>query len=240
VALTVGETIKLVLSNLKLRESLRVQANHDPLTGLFNRRYLNDSLSRDLSLAQRRGAPLCVAVLDLDHFKRFNDSFGHDAGDLALREVARVMSMNLRKSDIACRLGGEEFALVLPDSSLADTVHRVEQISAFVKQIEMRHGGHLLGTMTLSAGIAGSPEHATTARELLRAADIALFAAKRGGRERVVLYEPTEKAKQERTLERRPFTRSPSLGPSQSSPADLQPDLPEAEGDPAAAHPAGQ
>ena len=240
VALTVGETIKLVLSNLKLRESLRVQANHDPLTGLFNRRYLNDSLSRDLSLAQRRGAPLCVAVLDLDHFKRFNDSFGHDAGDLALREVARVMSMNLRKSDIACRLGGEEFALVLPDSSLTDTVHRVEQISAFIKQIEMRHGGHLLGTMTLSAGIAGSPEHATTARELLRAADIALFAAKRAGRERVVLYEPTEKAKQERTLERRPFTRSPSPGQSQPSPADSQPDLPTAESDPAVVHRAGQ
>jgi diguanylate cyclase (GGDEF)-like protein len=201
---------------------------------------LNDSLSRDLSLAQRRGAPLCVAVLDLDHFKRFNDSFGHDAGDLALREVARVMSMNLRKSDIACRLGGEEFALVLPDSSLADTVQRVEQICTFVKQIEMRHVGHLLGTMTLSAGIAGSPEHATTARELLRAADIALFAAKRAGREQVVLYEPTEKARQERTVERRPFSRSPSRGHSQQSPAELQPDLPGAESDPAAAHSAGE
>jgi PleD family two-component response regulator len=165
-------------------------------------------------------------VLDLDHFKRFNDSFGHDAGDLALREVARVMSMNLRKSDIACRLG--------------DTVQRVEQICTFVKQIEMRHVGHLLGTMTLSAGIAGSPEHATTARELLRAADIALFAAKRAGREQVVLYEPTEKARQERTVERRPFSRSPSRGHSQQSPAELQPDLPGAESDPAAAHSAGE
>jgi diguanylate cyclase (GGDEF)-like protein len=131
-----------------------------------------------------------VVILDVDHFKRFNDTFGHDAGDLALREAARVMSMNLRKSDIACRLGGEEFALVLPDSPLADTRDRVEQICALVKQIEIRHSGHLLGTMTLSAGIAGSPEHATNARELQRAADIALFAAKRAGRERVVLYEP--------------------------------------------------
>jgi len=125
VAMTVGETIKLVLSNLKLRERLREQANHDPLTGLFNRRYLDDSLSRELNLAQRRGAPLSVAVLDIDHFKGFNDTFGHDAGDLALREAARVMSMNLRKSDIACRLGGEEFALVLPDSPLPDTQQRV-------------------------------------------------------------------------------------------------------------------
>lgn len=209
VALTVGETVKLVLSNLKLRESLRIQANHDPLTGLFNRRYLNDSLSRELNLSQRRGAPLSVVILDVDHFKRFNDTFGHDAGDLALREAARVMSMNLRKSDIACRLGGEEFALVLPDSPLADTRDRVEQICAFVKQIEIRHSGHLLGTMTLSAGIAGSPEHATNARELLRAADIALFAAKRAGRERVVLYGPdnTQAAGQaeDRITERRPF-----------------------------------
>jgi len=212
VVLTVGETIKLVLSNLKLRESLRVQANHDPLTGLFNRRYLADSLSRELSLSLRRGATLCVAVLDLDHFKRFNDTFGHDAGDLALREAARVMSMNLRKSDIACRLGGEEFALVLPDSSLADTLQRVEQVCALVKQIEIRHGGHLLGTMTLSAGIAGSPEHATTARELLRAADIALFSAKRAGREQVVVYEPADterpSALNQRTVERQPPPRS--------------------------------
>jgi len=209
VALAVGETIKLVLSNLKLRERLREQANHDPLTGLFNRRYLDDSLSRELSLSQRRGAPLSVAVLDVDHFKRFNDTFGHDAGDLALREAARVMSMNLRKSDIACRLGGEEFALVMPDSSLSDTRLRIEQICAFVKQIEIRHDGDLLGTMTLSAGIAVSPDHAITARELLRAADLALFAAKRTGRERIVTYEPTEaEMSSQRAAARRPFRRS--------------------------------
>lgn len=211
VALTVGETIKLVLSNLKLRERLREQANHDPLTGLFNRRYLDDSLSRELSLAERRGAPLSVTVLDIDHFKDFNDTFGHDAGDLALREASRVMSMNLRKSDIACRLGGEEFALVMPDSSLADTRQRVEQICAFIKQSEMRHDGNLLGTITLSAGIAVSPDHAATARELLRAADVALFAAKRAGRERVVTYDSTEVEKSnQRAAARRPFRRAKS------------------------------
>jgi diguanylate cyclase (GGDEF)-like protein len=238
VALTVGETIKLVLSNLRLRESLRIQANHDPLTGLFNRRYLNDSLSRELNLSQRRGAPLSVAILDVDHFKRFNDTFGHDAGDFALREAARVMSMNLRKSDIACRLGGEEFALVLPDSSLAATRERVEQICAIVKQSEIRHAGHLLGTMTLSAGIAGSPEHATSARELLRAADIALFAAKRAGRECVVLYAPdrvetasegperieTTSGAEERIAERRPFARPSDGDPSTPFPVRIQVD----------------
>jgi diguanylate cyclase (GGDEF)-like protein len=223
VALAVAETVKLVLSNLKLRERLREQANHDPLTGLFNRRYLDDSLSRELSLSLRRGTPLSIAVLDVDHFKRFNDTFGHDAGDLALREASRVMSMNLRKSDIACRLGGEEFALVLPDSSLEDTRQRVEQICAFIKQSEIRHDGNLLGTITLSAGIAGSPEHATTARELLRSADIALFAAKRTGRERVVTYEPAEIEKPNpRTAPRRPFRRSPRPDPPSPSPGDSQ------------------
>ncbi len=189
-AVAVGETIKLVLSNLKLRERLHEQANHDPLTGLFNRRYLDDSLPRDLNLSQRRNASLSIALLDVDHFKRFNDTFGHDAGDLALRECAHVLSQNLRKSDIACRLGGEEFALVLPDSSLADTRERVERICALIKRLKMRHDGQLLGTMTLSAGIAGSPEHASTAQELLCAADAALYAAKQAGREQVILYEP--------------------------------------------------
>jgi diguanylate cyclase (GGDEF)-like protein/PAS domain S-box-containing protein len=172
-----------------LLSSLREQANHDPLTGLFNRRYLDDSLPRELSLSQRRSTSLSVAVLDVDHFKRFNDAFGHDAGDLALRECAHVLSQNLRASDIACRLGGEEFALVLPDSSLADTRQRVEQICAVIKQLETRYDGQSLGTMTLSAGIATSPEHASTAPELLRAADIALYAAKQAGREQVILYE---------------------------------------------------
>ena len=146
-----------------------------------------------MSLSQRRGVPLSVAVLDVDHFKRFNDTFGHDAGDLALRECARVLSQNLRKSDIACRLGGEEFALVLPDSSMEDTRLRVEQICSLIKQLELRQDGQLLGAMTLSAGIAGSPEHASTARELLSAADAALYAAKHAGRERIIQYEiPSE------------------------------------------------
>jgi diguanylate cyclase (GGDEF)-like protein len=181
------------VDQLKRREAgLFEQANHDSLTGLFNRRYLDDSLSRELSLAWRRSASLSVAILDIDHFKRLNDTFGHDAGDLALRECARVLSKNLRKSDIACRLGGDEFALVLPDSSLADTRQRVEEICTLIKQVDMRCDGRVLGIMTLSVGIAVSPEHAFTARELLRAADTALYAAKQNGRAQVVPYEPAE------------------------------------------------
>jgi diguanylate cyclase (GGDEF)-like protein len=188
-AVTVGEAVKLSLSNLRLREKLREQATHDPLTGLFNRRYLDESLPRELHRAQRGNSPLCVAMLDLDHFKRLNDTFGHDAGDSLLRELGQVLHEKLRKSDIVCRYGGEEFVLVLPDSSLANAWQRVEQIRVLIKELQIRHGEHLLGMMTVSAGIAGAREHGSTARELMRAADNALYAAKQAGRDRVVVYE---------------------------------------------------
>jgi len=184
----VGESIKLCLSNLKLREKLHAQATHDPLTGLFNRRYLEDTLSRELHRAHRRNSPLGVAMLDLDHFKRFNDTFGHDAGDSLLRELGQLLRERLRQSDILCRYGGEEFVLILPDSSLADTQQRVEQIRGLIKGLKIRHGDELVGTIAVSAGIAGTPEHGSTAAELLRAADSALYAAKQAGRDCVVVY----------------------------------------------------
>src|SRR5213078_1569296 len=185
----VGESIKLCLSNLKLREKLHAQAIHDPLTGLFNRRYLEDTLSREVHRAHRRSSPLGVAMLDLDHFKQFNDEFGHVVGDSLLREVGRLLGEKLRKSDISCRYGGEEFVLIFPDSSLADTQRRVEEIRELIKGVKIRHGDQLLGTIAVSAGVAGAPEHGSTAAELLRAADNALYAAKQAGRDRVVVYE---------------------------------------------------
>jgi len=183
----VGEAIKLSLSSLKLREELRKQAIHDALTGLYNRRYLEDTLERELYRAQRRNASLCVVMLDLDHFKQFNDTFGHTAGDALLREVGRILREHVRKSDIVCRYGGEEFVLVLPDASLEDTHQRVVQICALVKNLQIRHGEHLLGIMTVSAGIAGAHARVTTASELLQEADAALYTAKQAGRDRVVL-----------------------------------------------------
>lgn len=185
-AVTMTEAIKLSLSNLKLRKKLREQALHDPLTGLFNRRYLEEILSRELHRARRGNSPLCVAMLDLDNFKQFNDAFGHDAGDSLLREFGQVLRERVRKSDISCRYGGDEFVLVLPDSSLADTQQRVEQIRVLVKELQIRHGGPLLDTMTVSAGVAEAPEHGSTPPELLHAADNALYAAKQAGRDRVV------------------------------------------------------
>jgi len=192
-ALMVGESIKLSLSNLKLREKLREQATRDPLTGLFNRRHLEDSLSRELHRARRGKSTLCIAMLDLDHFKKFNDTFGHQAGDLLLRELGQVLREKLRKSDIACRYGGEEFVIVMPDSSLADTCQRVEEIRMLVKKLEIRYGEQLLGAITVSAGIAGTREYGgITIREFLHAADTALYAAKQAGRNRVVVYKEKE------------------------------------------------
>ena len=188
-AMTVGETVKLSLSNLKLRDQLRQQAIHDQLTGLYNQRYLDEALPRELHMAQRRKAPLCVVMLDIDGFKQFNDSFGHGPGDTVLREFGGILHERLRKSDISCRYGGDEFVLVLPDSSIADTQERVEQIRLFLKLLEIHYGEQVLGAITLSAGIAQTPQHGTTASELLRAADEARYAAKQAGRDRIVVYQ---------------------------------------------------
>ncbi|HEX6790804.1 MAG TPA: sensor domain-containing diguanylate cyclase [Candidatus Krumholzibacteria bacterium] len=184
----VNEDLRLLVAGLRTREEILLeQATRDPLTGLFNRRYLDETLSRELSLCWRRNAILSLVILDIDHFKNINDTFGHEAGDLALRGCAHVLCNNLRKSDIACRLGGEEFVLVLPDSSLEHTRQRVMEIRALVGEMALRHKGRLLDRMTLSAGIAGAPEHAFTARDLLRAADDALYIAKHEGRNQIVL-----------------------------------------------------
>jgi len=186
---TVGETIKLSLSNLKLRDELRQQAIHDPLTELYNRRYLEETLARDLYLVQRRKAPLCVVMLDLDGFKQFNDSFGHGAGDTVLRGLGRALRDHLRKSDISCRYGGDEFVLVLPDSSIADTQERLEQIRLVLKGVQIQYGEQTVRMITLSAGIAQTPEHGISAAELLQAADEAMYAAKQAGGDRIMVCE---------------------------------------------------
>jgi len=179
-AVTVGEDID--------------QATRDPLTGLYNRRYLEETLARELHRTTRESLPLCVAMLDLDFLKKYNDTFGHEGGDRILRELGRLLREKLRKSDISCRFGGEEFVLVLPGSTLADAYTRVDQIRLLVKDLQLRHNDQILGRLTLSAGIAASPDHGSSAKELLEAADAALYAAKRAGRDRVVAYKPEAEA----------------------------------------------
>jgi len=184
-AVGMGEGIKLALSNIELRENLREQTIHDPLTGLYNRRYLEDNLARELYRAKRQNTPLCVSILDIDHFKHMNDTFGHAAGDALLRELGRILRENLRMSDIACRFGGDEFVLILPDSSLDDTRQRMQQILELVKQLRIWQGDQLLESLTVSVGVALATEHNFNGREILRAADEALYSAKQARRDLV-------------------------------------------------------
>ncbi|MBI5934120.1 MAG: diguanylate cyclase [Chloroflexi bacterium] len=188
-AMAVGESIKFALSNLKLRDELHQQAILDPLTGLFNRHYLEETLPRELHGARRRKSPLCIVMLDINDFKQFNDSYGHAAGDTLLREFGHVLRKLLRKSDILCRCGGDEFALVLLDSTVADAEKRMEQIRTSLKKLQIRYGNEVLGGITFSAAIRQTTEHDTTVNELLRVVEQALDAAKQAGRDRSIIYE---------------------------------------------------
>jgi diguanylate cyclase (GGDEF)-like protein len=188
-AVSVAEQAALSFANLKLREKLRYQSVRDPLTGLFNRRYLDESLERELPNAIRKNRSLGVIMLDVDRFKKFNDMFGHDAGDAVLRELGDHLAKFIRRGDLACRYGGEEFTLILPESSLEDTRRRAEELRISFQQLSIKHRDIVLGKVTLSLGVAALPDHGTTATDLLAAADGALLRAKLGGRDRVLIAE---------------------------------------------------
>ncbi len=185
-AVTVSRQISLALANLKLHETLQQQSIRDPLTGLFNRRYLEESLERELNRAERKQQSLGVIMLDVDHFKRFNDTFGHEAGDAVLRELGIFLQKHIRVSDIACRYGGEELTLILPEASLEDTMERAEKLRQGVKYLNVHYRRQPLGGITLSLGIAMFPQHGLTSESVIRAADVALYRAKAAGRDRVV------------------------------------------------------
>jgi len=183
----VAEHVALSLSNLKLHETLRSQSIRDPLTGLFNRRFMEESLIREVLRAARNQGPLGVIMIDLDGFKSFNDTFGHDAGDALLREFGFLLRNNIRAEDIACRYGGEEFTLILPEATLEATLERAEQIREEIKRLKVLHRDQDLGQVTVSLGVAVFPNHGTTGEALLRAADTALYRAKIDGRDRVAV-----------------------------------------------------
>lgn len=185
-AYTVAEQIALALANLKLRETLEHQSVRDPLTGLFNRRYMEESLFREMDRCDRKQQPLSLMMIDVDHFKRFNDTFGHDAGDKVLRELGKLLQRSVRACDIACRYGGEEFTLILPEASLSVTLERAEQIRDSVKQLDIDYCGQSLGMLTVSIGIACFPDCGQSGEALLKAADRALYQAKQQGRDRAI------------------------------------------------------
>ena len=158
----------------------------DPLTGLYNRRYLDETIGRELPRARRQGESVGVIAVDIDHFKRLNDTFGHDAGDFVLRMLAEHLRAATRDSDIACRFGGEEFAIILPGATLEVTRARAEALRAAVEALRLEFGGQPLGHLTISAGVASMPPHAQDWNFTLQTADRALYAAKDQGRNRVV------------------------------------------------------
>ena len=168
-------------------QDLKEQAITDPLTGLLNRRYLREYLPRELTRARRSGASLVFIMVDLDYFKRINDTLGHEAGDLVLMELGALLRGHIRASDVACRFGGEEFALVLPDASLEGAREKAEAIRASVKKLDLQYRGNPIGRITASIGVALFPDHADDADTLMRVADEALYHAKGAGRDRVVV-----------------------------------------------------
>jgi diguanylate cyclase (GGDEF)-like protein/PAS domain S-box-containing protein len=186
-ALTVGEHISLSLANFRLRETLRDQSIRDVLTGLYNRRYMEETLDREMRRAERKQRTLGVILVDVDHFKKYNDALGHEAGDALLRALAEFFRLQVRREDIVCRFGGEEFTLLLPEASIEIARERAEMLRERVKELRVEHRGTPLGQVTLSFGVAVFPEHGQTNEELFRAADAALYRAKSSGRDRVEL-----------------------------------------------------
>jgi diguanylate cyclase (GGDEF)-like protein/PAS domain S-box-containing protein len=189
-ASTVAGQVALALASLRLRETLRDQSIRDSLTGLFNRRFMQESLDRELQRARRKKRPLSVVFLDLDHFKRFNDTFGHDAGDTVLRRMAEVFRQHFRGDDVVCRYGGEEFAIILPESAFKDAAKRANLLRAQIKKLKVRHQDQILDPVTLSIGVAAFPEHGSTPEEILQAADQSLYRSKTEGRDRVTVATP--------------------------------------------------
>ncbi|MFN0162056.1 MAG: GGDEF domain-containing protein [Burkholderiales bacterium] len=187
----VAEQLSLALANVRLRESLREQSIRDTLTGLHNRRYLEESLNRELSRCLRDGQQLALFMLDVDHFKRYNDTHGHEAGDIVLRELGRALRESARASDIVCRYGGEEFTVVLPNTSEQEASAWSERLMRRIRAMEVQQGSRSLPAVTISMGLAIFPQHGAGADALLQSADLALYEAKRAGRDRLKIVDIT-------------------------------------------------
>ena len=185
VAQAIAEQAALSLSNAKLRQTLRDQSIKDPLTGLFNRRYMEETLLREMLRARRDETCVSVLMVDLDHFKKINDAHGHPAGDAVLRAAAQHLATMTRASDVACRYGGEEFVLVLVDCDKAAAVTKAQQMCDALRALTIREDGRVVA-VTASFGVATAPADAHEPEMLVAAADHALYEAKRAGRDRVV------------------------------------------------------
>jgi len=189
-----ADQVGLALANINLREALRVESIRDPLTSLFNRRYMEESLDREIDRAHRLGTSIGILMIDLDHFKQLNDSRGHQAGDTVLRSVGEILTSASRGEDIPCRYGGEEFVLIMPGADIELAASRAEQIRLALSNSRWTLDGQELEAVTLSAGVSVYPRHGSTAAELIGSADRSLFAAKAAGRDQVVLASESDSA----------------------------------------------
>lgn len=184
------ENIASAMTNRRLQRDLKEQTIRDPLTGLFNRRYMEEALALEVARASRADTPLCVVMCDVDHFKRFNDEYGHDAGDAVLALVASELGERFRDGDIVCRYGGEEFTIIAPGTTKEDLLRRVENVREAMSKLSPRLRNQLLGSITMSFGISQwNPDMERTGADLLKHADAALYQAKRDGRNRTIMYE---------------------------------------------------
>jgi diguanylate cyclase (GGDEF)-like protein/PAS domain S-box-containing protein len=195
---TFAAQVGLSVANIRLREALRTQSVRDALTGLYNRRYLEETLEREMRRAARAAQSLGILMIDLDHFKKFNDTYGHDAGDAVLRETGASLSKGIRAEDFVCRFGGEEFVVILPTADPETSRARAERLRTKMRELTIMYQGKSLGMVTISVGVAAFPAHGTSPKELMVAADAALYEAKRGGRDQVVVA--SEKAVEQMDL----------------------------------------
>jgi diguanylate cyclase (GGDEF)-like protein len=189
-AIRMAEQIALSLANIQLRQTLRDQSICDPLTKLYNRRYFIEMFNRELPRAIRKNLQFGIVIIDVDHFKKFNDTYGHDAGDMVLQAVSDLLKQTSQQHDIACRWGGEEFALFIQDTSAEKLKKRLERLKHMLSELSIQYEGKTLPHVTVSQGVALFPLHGNTLEKLISAADSSVYQAKNNGRDRIVFYAP--------------------------------------------------
>lgn len=192
VALMLAEQISLTIANVRLRQELQDRSVRDPLTGLWNRRYFLDTLRREKGRADSNELDFALISIDIDHFKKFNDHHGHDAGDLVLRRVSSELVETAGAAGIVCRVGGEELAVICPDLTEADAMDLAHKLQSAVKRAEIVYQGEILPSVTFSAGVSTYPSDHSSIDDLMRNADNALYQAKRAGRDRVIAYDKND------------------------------------------------